>query len=77
MLAIHLDIQGGSGGGGGGGGGFPQKPKKFLKKSNKMKAFPLRWDFFTFLQGSLTPQNYEPAPKIPENNYQCSPAPWK
>ena len=32
-----------------------------------MKAFPLRWDFFfTLLQGSLNPQNYELAPQIPE-----------
>ena len=31
-----------------------------------MKAFPLGRDFFTSLQGSLNPQNYELAPKIPE-----------
>ena len=43
-----------------------------------MKAFALRWDFtLLFLQGSLNPQNYELAPQIPENNYQCSLAPWK
>ena len=44
----------------------PEAEEFFLKKSNEMKAFPLRWDFFiTFLQGSLDPQNYELAPQIP------------
>ena len=33
-----------------------------------MKAFPFRWDFFTFLQGSLNPQIYELAPQISEIN---------
>ena len=33
--------------------------------------------FYYLLQGSLDPQNYEFAPQIPENNYKCSPAPWK
>ena len=44
-----------------------------------MKAFPLRWDCLNlisyFFQSSLSPQNYELAPQIPENNYQCFPAP--
>ena len=38
-------------------------------KSNKMEAFPLRWNlldsYFTFWQGSLNPTNYELAPQIP------------
>ena len=43
-----------------------------------MKDFLLRWDFFyTFLQGSPNPQNYELAPQVPENNYQCSPSSLK
>ena len=35
-----------------------------------MKAFPLRWNFlnlfFTFLQGSLSPQIYELDPQFPK-----------
>ena len=35
-----------------------------------MEAFPLRWEFldlfFTFWQGSLSPQNYKLSPQIPE-----------
>ena len=30
---------------------------------------------FTFLQGSLNPQNYELGPQTPKIKYQCSPAP--
>ena len=43
-----------------------------------MTAFSLRLNiFFTFLQGSLNPKNYEPTPESPENNYQFSPDPRK
>ena len=56
----------------------PKNNAFFKKKSKEIKAFPLRWDFiFTFLQGSRNPKNYELAPQVSENNYQCSPAPWK
>ena len=47
----------------------PQKQKKIKKKSNKIEAFPL---YFYFWQGSLNPQNYELAPQLPLNNYQCT-----
>ena len=47
------DLQGGSG------GLSPQKQKKFLKiKQNGGFSFII----FAFWQGSLDPQNYEPAP---------------
>ena len=74
MLArkqIHLDIQGA------GVWGLPPRSRRnFLKKIKRNDGFSFKVKFFiTFLQGSLDPQNYELAPQIPENNYQCSPAP--
>ena len=40
-----------------------------------MEAFPLF--LFAFWQGSLDSQNYELAPQLPYNHYQCSLDPWK
>ena len=63
-----------------GGGGFPTENEVFLKKIKQNEGFSFKVRFFkikflTFLQGSLNPQNYERASQIPENNYQCFPAP--
>ena len=49
---------------GGGGGASPTEAEEIFKKSNKMAAFPW-FSFFAFRQGSLNPQNYELAPKLP------------
>ena len=48
------------------GGLLPQKPKDFLQKIKRNEGFSFKVRvLFTFLQGSLNPQNYELAPKIP------------
>ena len=54
----------------------PQRPKKFFGKIKRNEGFSFKARFlFTILLGSIDPQNYQFAPKIPENNYQCSPTP--
>ena len=65
-------------------GAFPPAPppseaEDFFKKINRNEGFSFQVRFFLtfFLQSSLNPQNYELALQIPENNYKCSPAPWK
>ena len=56
-----------------GGGGLPKNCFEKIKQ-NEGLSFKVRF-CFPFLQGSLNPPNYELAPQISENNYQCSPAP--
>ena len=55
-----------------GSGGFPPGAEEMFRKrkSNEMKAFQGEIFLTFFLQDSLNPQNYELAPRIPENNYQ-------
>ena len=52
-----------------GGGGLPPQKRKIFKKKiikrNEGFSFKVRF-FFTFLQSSLNPQNYELAPQIPK-----------
>ena len=57
-------------------GDFLPEAEDFFKKNKQNEGFSFNVRFvFTLLQGSLNPQNYELAPQILENNYQCSPAP--
>ena len=57
----------------GGLGGYPPRSRRNFKKIKQNGGFS--FIIFAIWHISLDPQNYELAPQLPLNNYQCSPDP--